>query len=408
MKNKFRVVILGSDINAYYMARNFHEEYGIKAHLMVKTPMLFTSTSKIVTSEIVPGLWEKKPFLEALNNYANNHKGEKILLVASNDNYVRLIVENKKELEKNYTFNYPSLKIVNNLLIKENFYEFAKKYDIDIPKTYIYTCLKEEIKESKIKSFRYPLILKPSDGIKYHDHEFKGQAKVYKIKDFKELKQVIKDIEKSGYDDNLIIQEFIPGDDSMLFDSIFYCSTDKKVQLMSFAQIGLQEHTPTGIGNCTVLVNGFNEFNNTDDIKNKLIKFLEKIGYQGAAEFDLKYDIRDKKFKVFEINPRQARSSYYLTACGYNLAKYLVDDLIYHKKKKFHFIDEEMVLSFVPKKVIRDYISNEKLQKKIQELIKQKKFTRPLRYKKDCGLKRMAWLYIRDRNYIKKYQENEW
>ena len=181
MKNKFRVVILGSDINAYYMARNFHEEYGIKAHLMVKTPMLFTSTSKIVTSEIVPGLWEKKPFLEALNNYANNHKGEKILLVASNDNYVRLIVENKKELEKNYTFNYPSLKIVNNLLIKENFYEFAKKYDIDIPKTYIYTCLKEEIKESKIKSFRYPLILKPSDGIKYHDHECKGQAKVYKI-----------------------------------------------------------------------------------------------------------------------------------------------------------------------------------------------------------------------------------
>ena len=408
MRNNFKVVILGSDINAYYMARNFHEAYGIKAHLMVKTPMLFTSTSKILTFQLVPGLWEKKPFLEALNNYAKEHKGEKLILVASNDNYVRLIVENKKELEKNYLFNYPSLKIVNNLLIKENFYEFAKKYDIDIPKTYIYTCLKDTIKESSVKSFRYPLILKPSDGIKYHDHEFEGQAKVYKIKDFKELQKVIKDIEQSGYDDDLIIQEFIPGDDSMLFDSIFYCSTDKKVQLMSFAQIGLQEHTPTGIGNCTVLVNGFNEFNNTDDIKNKLIKFLEDIGYQGAAEFDLKYDKRDKKFKVFEINPRQARSSYYLTACGYNLAKYLVDDLIYHKEKKFHFIDEEVVLSFVPKKVIRDYITNEKLQSKIQELIKQKKFTRPLRYKKDRGLKRIAWLYIRDRNYIKKYQENEW
>lgn len=408
VNDSFKVVILGSDINAYYMARNFHEEYGIKSHLIIKTPMYFTSLSKILDYEVVPNLWQKEKFLNALNNYAENNKSSKLILVPSNDNYVRLIAENKKELEKKYLFNCPDIKIVDNLLVKDKFYEFVKDYDIDIPKTYIHNCADEKIIFKKIENFSYPLILKPSDGIKYHNIEFEGQAKVYKIDTEDELVKIVSKIKSSGYDDKLIIQEYIPGDDSMLFDSILYFNTKKEAQLMSFAQIGLQEHAPTGIGNCTVLVNGYNQFHNTDIVKDKLVKFLNDIGYQGFAEFDLKYDIRDNKFKVFEINPRQARSSYYLTACGYNLAKYLIDDLIYNQTKNFKFIDEEMLLTFVPKKVIKKYIFNPELKQEILKLIKQKKYVRPLHYNKDNLLKRKIWLFIRDINYIKKYKKNNW
>ena len=406
-KNSFNVVILGTDINAYYMSRNFHEAYNIKPHLIGKSPMNFTRLSNIVTLEYHENLWETETFRKVLKEYGENHKDEKTILIGSNDHYVRLIVENKKLLENYFIFNYPNINIIDNLLVKDKFYEFVKDYDIDIPKTLIYDCIKKNsLKE--LKDFKYPLILKPSDGVKYHFHEFSGQAKVYKLKSKKELDSVIKEIEESGYDDKLIIQEFIPGDDSRLFDSIFYVGKDYKAKVMSFAQIGLQEHTPTGIGNCTVLVNGYNEFNNTDIIKDKLVKFLEDIKYQGFAEFDLKYDERDKKFKVFEINPRQARSSYYLTACGANLAKVLVDDIINNKKMDFKFLNQKVVLSFVPKKVINTYITNEKLKKEINRLIKEKKLVRPLNYKNDKNLKRKLWLYIRDINYIKKYKNNEW
>lgn len=407
-KQTFKVVILGTDINAYYMARNFHEAYGIKAHLIGKAAMNFTSLSNILTLELHEDLWNPKSFKDILKNYGEANKEEKIVLVASNDHYVRLIVENKKFLEKYYIFNYPNEEIMNNLLVKDRFYEFVKDYDLDIPKTYMYTCNSDKLNLKELKKFVYPLILKPGDGVKYYEHEFEGQAKVYKVKKKKELEEVISKIEASGYDGKLIIQEFIPGDDSMLFDSIFYVGKDKKAKLMSFAQIGLQEHTPTGIGNCTVLVNGFNQFNNTEIIKDKLIKFLEDIGYQGFAEFDLKYDTRDNKFKVFEINPRQARSSYYLTACGYNLAKYLVDDIIFNKNMKFKFIKEKMVLSFVPKRVIKKYVTNDKLKQEIKSLIKEKKFVRPLHYKNDKHPKRKLWLFMRDMNYVKKYKNNEW
>lgn len=403
----FKVVILGTDINAYYMARNFHEKYNIKPHIIGKQEMNFTRFSNILTYEIEPNLWDTEAFKNILEKYAVNNKNEKLVLVASNDHYVRLIVENKEFLSKYYLFNYPSLEIINNLLIKDNFYTKYKDYEIDMPLTYIYKC-NTKLDLNEINKFMYPIIIKPGNGVNYYEHEFIGQAKVYKVNNENELKEVVEKIEKSGYNDNLIIQEFIPGDDSLLFDSILYVNTNSEVELMSFAQIALQEHTPTGIGNCTVLVNGYNEYGNTDIIKDKLKKFLTDIGYTGIAEFDLKYDTRDNKFKVFEINPRQARSSYYLTACGYNLAEYLIDDLIYNKKHKFKFIEEKMVLSFVPIKVIKKYVENKKIKEEIFKLIKEGKFVRPLRYKKDKNLKRKLWLIVRDYNYMKKYKNNTW
>lgn len=401
----FEVVILGSDVNAYYMARNCHEAYGKKAYLIGKTPMNFTSLSSILNIVYEPNLHDAKTVKKVLKNFAINHKDKKLLLIGSNDNYVRLIIENQEYLKKYYYFHTFSEELLNNLLIKDKFYkEFS---NIDIPETYIYG-INAKLDLKKIKKINYPLILKPGNGIDYHDHEFPGQAKVYKINNEDELIETINLIKESGYIGNIIIQKFIKGDDSNLFDCIVYCDRFGKVKLMTFAQIALQEHTHTGIGNCTLLVNGFNEYGNTNKVVEKLKAFIESIEYHGICEFDLKYDPSDKIFKILEINPRQARSSYYLTACGYNLVKYLVDDLIYEKKIDYHFIDNEMCLSFVPKKVIKENVNNIKLRKEILKLIKEKKICDPLDYKRDKSLKRKIWLKLRKVNYVKKYRKCKW
>ena len=401
----FDLVILGTDINAYYMARCYHEKYNKKAYIIGKEPMNFTSLSNIVNIEYESNLWDTEAFLNKLKEFANNHKENPLLLVASNDFYVRLIAENKRVLSKNYKFNYPKLSIVNNVLLKDSFYEAYKNTDLDMPKTFIYSC-KEKNKIPK--DFIYPLIIKPGDGVSYYKHKFEGQHKVYKPTDEKELKTIIKKIEKSGYEDNLIIQEFIPGDDSNLFDAIFYCNSNGVAELATFAQIGLQEHTPTGIGNCTVLVNGYSEYGNVDNTVKKLKSFLEKIKYTGFAEFDLKYDPRDKKYKVLEINPRQARSSYYLTALGHNLIEYLAEDLFMGKTHKFKLLKDKIVLSFVPKYVLKKYIDNKELKKEILSLYRQGKCVDPLNYKNDNNLKRKLYLLVRKYNYIKKYKNNRW
>ncbi len=359
------VLILGTDMNAYYMARCYHELYHKKADMVGKQRMSFTSLSNIINLSIIEDLSDNDVFLRVLKEYAENHKGQKNILIASNDAYVRMIVENKEILEKNFLFNYPTLEIMDKLLVKDKFYEAFKDSGLDLPVTFIYSC---KDKNKITEKFMYPIVLKPGNGVEYYKHHFEGMSKVYKIKSEEELMEVIKKIEDSGYEDNLVIQEFIPGDDSALFDSIFYCSKDKEVQLITFAQ----------------------------------------IGYQGFAEFDLKYDERDGKYKVFEINPRQARSSYYLTACGHNLIKYLVDDLVHNKKKETFIMKDEMLLSFVPKIVIKKYVTNPKLKKEINKLLKSGKFCRPLHYKGDKNFKRKVYLLLRDINYYKKYKNLEW
>ena len=400
-----KVLIIGTDINAYYMSRCYHEITGKKADIIGNRAIPYTSISNPI---IVNDFNNKENFKKALIEYGEKNKEYNILLIATSDLYVKMVSEEKGLLEKYYVFNYPDIELVNNLLIKEKFYSIYENMGLDMPKTYIYPCNKNESIQ-KIKDYfkEYPIIIKPSDGVEYHKLDGEGLAKVYKAHAEEELEKIIKKIENAGYNKNLIIQEFIPGDDSALFDSIFYVGKDKKAKLATFAQIGLQEHTPTGIGNCTVLINGYDEHGYNEEIVYKLKDFIEKIGYQGFAEFDIKYDYRDNKYKVLEINPRQSRSGYYLTACGYNLVKYLIDDLINNKEMKFEIIKNKYILSFVPKKIIKKYIKNEKLKKEIKKLIKNKKIVNPLKYKEDKNFKRKLYLLYRDINYLKKYKKYE-
>lgn len=406
MENKFDVVLVGNDINAYYMARNFHEEYGIIPYVLGRIPMLTTKYSNIMNLEIVPNLNKEDVLVDKLVKMAKKINNKKIILIGCNDDYVSLIIRNSKLLSKYYLFNYTNINLFNTLVNKEEFYT---KYGdmLDIPKTYLYN-VTEKLDKKKVNSFMYPVIVKPSNIIKYHLCEFPGQAKIYKLNNIDDVEKTINSIKNAGYDDVLIIQEFIPGDDTRLFDSVFYVNSEGKVQSQSFGQIGLQEHTITGIGNLTVLINGYNEFNNTEIVKDKLKKFLEDIHFNGICEFDLKYDERDGKFKVFEINARQARSSYYLTACGYNLAKYLVMDLIEHKDNDFVFIDNRVALSFVPRFVLRHFIKNNEYRKEILKLRRKGLCVNPLVYKKDMPFKRRVMLFLRDINYIKKYITSKW
>ena len=405
MDDKIKVLIMGTDINAYYMSRCYHELTGKKADIIGNRAMPYTDISNSI---IIKDFNNKENFIKALTEYGEKNKDYKILLIATSDLYVKLVAEEKSLIEKYYVFNYPDIELVNNLLVKEKFYDIYKDMGLDMPKTYIYPCNKNE-DINKIKKYfnEYPIIIKPSDGVEYHSLDDTTLAKVYKIHSEEELEKIIKKIENAGYNKNLIIQEFIPGDDSALFDSVFYVGKDKKAKLATFAQIGLQEHTPTGIGNCTVLVNGYDEHGYKEEIVYKLKEFIEKIGYQGFAEFDIKYDVRDNKYKVLEINPRQSRSGYYLTACGYNLVKYLIDDLIKNKNMEFKIIKEKYVLSFVPKIVIKKYIKNNKLKKEIIKLIKNKKIVNPIDYKKDKNIKRKLYVFYRKFNYIKKYKKYE-
>lgn len=401
---KYNVLILGSDANAYYMARCYHEVYHQKAYVLAKSPLPYTEYSSILNIIYNNKIWDEQEFVKAIYQFKSAHDNKTTLLISSNETYILFIVKNKSQLERDgFLFNYPSLEVVESLIMKEKFYTMYQDSCINLPNTYYFNCSCE--KEFH-KEMSYPIILKASNVIMYNHLSFEGKNKIYKIDSEEELNKTITRIIAGGYTDYLIIQDFIPGDDIYLFDAVAYVDKNHQVKLLSFAQIGLQEHSQNMVGNAAVLINGYNQFGNTKDIETKMKNFLEEINYQGFAEFDLKYDYRDKTFKVLEINARQGRSSYYIDALGYNLVKLLIDDLIYNKEMNYKFLTDKVLLSFVPLGIIKKYIKNKEYKKEVIRLWKKR--ICPIKYSKDRNIIRKLYLLKKHFRYYKDYKNGYW
>lgn len=391
-------VLLASDINVYSMARAFHEEYNVQSLMVARDLSGPVMNSKILRYWEEKELDDSKVFLDTMKKIYEENKDKTLIIIGCADHYVRLVVENKEALKDMYVVPYSDKEVLDNIVLKETFYSLCSKYNLDYAKTLVY---KKEMNLDFTLDFDFPVVLKPSDSVSYNKNSFQGQHKVYFIDNIEDLKDTLKTIYGHGYEDNMIIQERIPGDDSAMYDLQVYVGSDHKVKLMNFGNVLLEEHTPKGIGSNAATLVDYNE-----ELMKKIQVFLEDIGYEGLADCDLKYDHRDGTYKMFEINIRQGRSHYRVTGGGDNLAKYIVEDYVLHKELPLKFVKDEYFWHVVPLGIVYKYINDEEKVKKIKRLVKEGKVCHSLYYPKDMNIKRWAYLKLRDFNQYKKYKKH--
>ena len=384
-EREFIPVLLGSDINTYSMSRAFYEAYGVRSIVIGKAGTGPRSDSRILDFRQVAELDTEGIFIKTIREIAAEHPDRKIILMGCGDNYVDLIIRNSARLPENIAAPYVDEQLMDRLLTKTEFYKMCDSCGVEYPATFIYN---RSMGGDFTLPFEFPVFVKPSNGIKYWQHEFPTQKKAYRLNSEAELKEVIEQIYGAGYDDRLIIQDFVPGDDSNLRVMICYSGRDKKVKLMSFAHVVLEEHTPQGIGNTAVLMNDYDT-----ELSEKLRNFLDSIGYTGYTTFDIKYDQRDGRYKILEMNLRQGRSNYYVTAVGNNLARYVVEDYIYNKDLPFETANARNLWTVIPLGVAFRYTSDADIRRRMRELIREKRVTNPLFMKGDNKVKRMLFLY---------------
>ena len=82
----------------------------------------------------------------------------------------------------------------------------------------------------------------------------------------------------SSYQDELILQEYIPGDDNCMRVLNAYCGLDHKVKLMALGRPLLEEQTPEGIGNYAAILSD-PEYNDAALLE-KLKNFLEDMQWE--------------------------------------------------------------------------------------------------------------------------------
>ena len=399
IEHEFRPVILGADITAYSLVRTFYEAYGVKSLVvnMSDTPVI--GYSELSEHVMVPNFHDLDVFRTALVEVGEKYgkaAGKKLLILGCGDWYVRMLVENKELLEPYFEIPYIDLDLLDQLVLKDQFYAILDRLDIPYPRTVVYDCTTRELPEF---DFTYPIVAKPASSALYHYAEFPGKKKVFILDSREELMTMLDNLATSSYDYKFLIQEFIPGDDTNMRVLTCYSDRDAKVRFGSVGQTLLEEHVPSAIGNPCAIIS-----TSEDQLVHQAQRFLEDVGYTGFSNFDIKYDPRDGSFRFFEINVRLGRSNYYVTGAGHNVAEWMVRDLIRHEPMDGLVISRaEHLFTFVPKCVIKTFVRDRALRDKALALFAAGRWSDPQLYRPDLSLKRRAYLAAYGLNQVKKF-----
>lgn len=397
-------VLIGGDLNAYNIARAFHEAYGVKSYIFGRYAVSATKYSGIVIPTFVPDLDDKARLLSVLTGFAKAHKGDELILFGCTDDYVSLIIDlNSEGALPDYKVPYTSARCRDIFADKADFYLMCEKYGIPYPKTLIIGTSDELPDDLTREGFAFPVVIKPSSSAEYWHHPFDGMRKVYFAKDQTDAERIVSDIFGSGYDRRIIIQERIVGGDDGMRVVTTYSDKNARVKMACLGHVLLEEHTPKGIGNHSAIITEY-----APEVTAPLIRMLEAEGYTGFCNFDVKYDAASGRYLAFDMNLRQGRSNYYCTAAGASIAKCTVDDLVNGVDQPFFEVKNQFFWHNIPLGVVYSYTESSALVELAKKLKKEGSEASSLRYMRDLLTRplRLACVTVMMLRQYKKYKIN--
>jgi predicted ATP-grasp superfamily ATP-dependent carboligase len=339
--NKIYALILGGYVNGYSIIRELYEH-------KVENIALFSYGRSLASFS------NKIDYFKSIDKSADSLK-DAILKLKKRCDYIVIFPTDDIQLENLHTiydeikdfcfvpFNYDN---VLQSLDKFVQYSFCQKYDIPYPKTISLETINDL---EKLNDFMFPVLIKPNKREDLTTNVFRSLFLNTK-EDFLKNKRLLENFIQQKM--TFLASEFIPGDDTNIYAYVGYRSKEGKI---------LNEWTGKKLTQFPDLFGVFSSASNeaSEIIKEQGRKLLEVMNLFGICEPEFKYDIRDNKYKLMEINLRSMmwhrtgnksgvyiQYSQYLDAIGKKVPKYTQI-----KDKKIHFVymKHELINSFTRK-----------------------------------------------------------
>ncbi|KGM13219.1 carboxylate--amine ligase [Cellulomonas bogoriensis] len=393
-------VILGGDIGAYSLARTFHEAYGVRSVVVSTVSTGLVRHSRILTNVVEPAMDDPDAVVATLRRVAQEHPGRRIL-VGSADWLVRTLVENRERLEDLYTIPYVGTELLDLVTDKDGFGRLCAQYGLSHPTTVVHDVAAGGAPDTS--SLTFPVIAKTGNTAAYHLVEFPGKKKVFTVATPEALADLMERVRASGYTDDFVIQDLIPGDDSGMRILTCYCDRQGRMRFAAFGHVLLEEHTPGALGNPAGIVT-----RGAPEIVEQARRLLEGIGWVGYANFDLKYDPRDGRTVFFELNPRLGRSNFYITAAGRNTAELYVREHVQGLDPMPEGAEVEPdrphLYTVLPRPLLLRYVTDASLRRRVRGLFRTRAVTNPLWYRAERHPRRVLYLALAQLNQFRKYR----
>lgn len=395
-------VILGSDFCCYSYIRCFWEAYGVKP-IVLASADIKSVRSRFCDYRVIPGIDRPEVCLPELERLGDEliAAGKIPFLVGCGDHYARLVSENKPQIEERWYTPYLDFELLDDITQKERFYEICEEIGVPYPKT-VYLDCGDKTATVDDGGFMYPVIAKPSNSAAWHYAEFEGQQKVYLIHSREQLEALYKQLQETTYDKLLIVQEFIPGDDTQIRILSSYLDAAGDPVFMVGGRVMVEDHSPTAIGNPAVIVS-----EQLDAVSDDALRFMRHVGYRGMANFDVKYDERDGTYKFFEINTRPGRSSDFVRQAGINFAQVQVDDVLMGEKRPRISNTKPFIYTTVPPYVVKRSIDDDAIRRQVLDGFRTGLAHYALDWDEDCMGQRF-WSKVTYYHQIDKFRKYFW
>ncbi len=216
--------------------------------------------------------------------------GKRSILIHTTDKGSAWLAENSDALTEGYIFPKLSKQTVEALANKKEMFYLAKKYNVPTPDACFPTSLDEVVLFCKDVTF--PVVMKEM----YRSGSPRLGKRMFIAKTRTDLLNLY-NMHEDFSDPCFMLQEYIPGgDDSIwMFNGYFNHNSD-----CLFSMTGRKiRQSPihkgvTSLGVCT----------HNKEIEKMTKLFMQSIGYKGILDIGYRYDVRDGKYKVLDVNPR--------------------------------------------------------------------------------------------------------
>lgn len=392
---KFLPVIIGGGIEAYALARQFNDEFNTRVICISRAP-----SQAIVLSDFID--WVQpvdtstpEGVLSILEDVAEKHPDKKLVLMTNADPMIDKVVTIREQLPEAYVCAFPSRETLDAVSDKASFKEICEEVGMD-------TARFVEIKpgESYDADLKFPVVAKPALSAEFEKLDLPNKHKVYYFETEEELRAFLADLKEHGYEGAFVVEEYIPGGDSQIRSITAYVDTRGKLVMLSHAQVALQDHRPSLVGNPVAMITSPNE-----KIFQKVQKFFQKVDYQGFANFDIKVDPRDGTEYFLEVNPRIGRNSAYVFAAGINPMQVLVNDVVFGNGSKLKKAPKEAFYTLVPTSVATKWTDDPELAEKMKTLEAKGRAFNPLKNPIESQWKRDVFLTLRDARFHRIFRQ---
>jgi predicted ATP-grasp superfamily ATP-dependent carboligase len=241
--------------------------------------------------------------------------GGPALLIATCDVTATLLADYDESLRQYFVFPRQRPELVHALCSKKGLYELARSQGIPTPETSFPASRADVLRF--LESARFPIVLKT---VKNVIGSTGPRAIKLIIRDEKSLLKNYDQFEDPN-NPNLMLQEYVPGCDetNCMFNGYF---NQDSTCLVSFTGKKIRQYPAyagvTSLGMCST----------NEAVDTMTRRFMKAIGYRGIVDLGFRFDARDEKYKIYDVNPRiGATFRLFVDTSGLDVARTLYLDM---------------------------------------------------------------------------------